>query len=130
MAFESRKSSVEQAYHTLEKDMLAVVHALRTWRCYLEGVKFKVITDNNPNTYFHTQQHLSRRHTRWSDLISSFTLDFQYRPGKTNVANSLSRLPMGPAPLPESETVMVMTRGRVALRSLIKEGYRQDPSFK
>ena len=131
VAFESRKlSSAEQAYHTSEKEMLAVVHALRTWRCYLEGVTFKVITDHNPNTYFHTQQHLSRRQTRWSELISSFTFDFQYRPGKTNVADSLSRQPVGPAPLPESETLMVMTRGRIALSSLIKQGYRRDPWFK
>ena len=131
VAFESRKlSSAENSYHTSEKEMLAVVHALRTWRCYLEGVRFKVITDHNPNTYFHTQQHLTRRQARWSELLSSFTFDFQYRPGKTNVADSLSRQPVGSAPQVELETLLVITKGRVALSSLIKQGYSRDPWFK
>ena len=62
--------------------------------------------------------------------MSSFTFDFQYRPGKTNVADSLSCQTVGPAPLLESETLMVMTRGRIALSSLTKEGYRRDPWFR
>ena len=53
IAFESRKFiPAESRYHTSEKEMLAVVHVLQTWRCYVEGVHFTVITDHNPNTYF------------------------------------------------------------------------------
>ena len=41
IAFESQKlSPAESCYHISKKDMLAVVHALRTWRCYLEGFSF------------------------------------------------------------------------------------------
>ena len=131
VAFESRKlSSAEQAYSTTDKEMLAVVHALRTWRCYLEGVCFTVITDHNPNTYFQTQQHLSRRQARWSELISSYKFDFLYRPGKTNLADSLSRQPVGPAPVVELNALRKVHRGQAALTSLIKQGYRQDPWFK
>ena len=91
---------------------------------------FTVITDHNPNTYFQTQQHLSRRQARWSELISSYKFDFLYRPGKTNLADSLSRQPVGPAPLVELNALRKVHRGQAALTSLFKQGYRQDPWFK
>jgi len=66
VAYESRKlTSAEQNYHTTDKELLAVVHALSIWRCYLEGSTFKVITDHNPLTYLSTQAMLSRRQARW-----------------------------------------------------------------
>jgi hypothetical protein len=56
IAFESRKlSDAEQRYHTTEQELLAVVHALKTWRCYLEGSRFTVVTDHHPNTFFSTK---------------------------------------------------------------------------
>ena len=70
IAFESRKlNSAELNYTVTEKEMLAVVHALRVWRCYLEGAEFTVFTDHVSNTFFQTQPSLSRRQARWSDFI-------------------------------------------------------------
>ena len=41
VAYESRKlNSAELNYNITEKEMLSVVHALRVWRCYLEGADF------------------------------------------------------------------------------------------
>jgi hypothetical protein len=52
VAFESRKlNSAELNYQTTEKEMSAVFHALRVWRCYLEGAEFTVYTDHVSNTY-------------------------------------------------------------------------------
>ena len=46
VAFESRKlSPAEQNYTVTEQEMLGVVHALKVWRCYLEGSDFTVVTD-------------------------------------------------------------------------------------
>jgi hypothetical protein len=60
VACECRKlDSAELNYRTTEKEMLAVVHALRVWRCYLEGADFTVYNDHVSNTYFQTQQSLS-----------------------------------------------------------------------
>jgi hypothetical protein len=90
VAFESRKlSPPEQNYTVTEQEMLGVVHALKVWRCYLEGSDFTVVTDHCPNTFFDTQVNLSRRQARWSEFLSRFKFDWEYRPGRTNVADPL-----------------------------------------
>jgi len=74
VAFESRKlTPAETRYTTTEQELLAVVHAMRTWRCYLEGcTQCTVVTDHCPLTFFETQQNLSRRQARWSKYLSRF----------------------------------------------------------
>lgn len=93
IAYESRKlKAAELNYTTTEVELLAVVHALRTWHCYVEGVKVTVVTDHCPLTYLQTQPQLSRRQVRWSEYLQTFEFDWKYRPGKTNPADALSRL--------------------------------------
>ena len=49
VAYESEKlSSAERNYTTGEQELFAVVHAMRTCRCYLEGVDCTIVTDHNP----------------------------------------------------------------------------------
>jgi ribosomal protein L31 len=93
IADESRKlNSAEQNYTTTEREMLAVVHALRVWRCYLEGVYFEVEMDHKCNTFFQSQSNLLRRQARWSEFLQRFgKFKWDYRPGEQNVADVLSR---------------------------------------
>lgn len=92
IAFYSRKlKPTEQRYSVSQKELLAVYDAMRTWRCYLEGVKGVVVTDHKPNTFLPTQNTLSSMQAKWSDYLSRFDFHIQYKPGKTNVADPLSR---------------------------------------
>ena len=90
VAYESRKlNAAEGNYATHEKELLAVIHALRTWSHYLLGNHFIVVTDHNLLKYLHTQPTLSRRLARWAEFLAEFDLEIVYRPGKSNVVEML-----------------------------------------
>ena len=94
IAFEGKRMSpAEQNYGVGEQELLAVIHALELWRCYLDGVEFTVVTDHSPNTFFATKTLLSPRQARWAERLSRFSFMWEYRPGRVNVADLLSRHP-------------------------------------
>ena len=98
----------ERNYHTTDKELLAVVHALQNWRCYLEGSTFKVLTDHNPLVYLKTQPLLSRRQTRWAEKLSGFNFEWEYKPGDENPADALSR--------PPQLCILAVTRSKYSYR--------------
>ncbi len=65
------------------------------------------MTDHNPNTHLQTQPNLSRRQARWAEYLQRFQFKWEYRAGRTNIADPLSRHPDFAVKL----TAMV-TRGR------------------
>ena len=66
IAFDGKRlSPAEQKYSVGEQELLAVIHALELWRCYLDGTEFTVVTDHSPNTFFATKSLLSPWQTRW-----------------------------------------------------------------
>src|SRR3954468_20221271 len=65
VAFESHQiSPAEKNYAVHEKELLAIVHALKTWRHYLEGQEFNVIMNHQLLQYLQTQDKLNRRQAR------------------------------------------------------------------
>ena len=95
VAFEScRMTPAERNYGAGEQELLATIHALRVWRCYLEGAphQFTLVTDHAPNTFLQSKEILSRRQARWSEFLERFNYKWQYRPGRSNVADPLSRV--------------------------------------
>jgi hypothetical protein len=86
------RTLLSRTIQRLNFKMLAVVHALRVWGCYPEGVYFEVETDHKCNTFFQSQPNLSRRHARWSEFLQRFgNFKWDYRPGEQNAADALSR---------------------------------------
>jgi hypothetical protein len=96
VAFHSRKlSGPELNYSASDIEMLAVISALKEWRCYLEGVSFTIVTDHKPNTYLSesTNIHTTKRTARWLEISCAYDYTWQYRPGRINVADPISRAP-------------------------------------
>ena len=94
----SRKlNPAERNYPTHEREMLALVHALKKWKLYLMGSKV-AYTDNVALRYWKTAQNLSPRQVRWLAYIGIFDLDNAHIPGITNTAaDALSRLASQPS---------------------------------
>ncbi|KAJ9515656.1 hypothetical protein QJQ45_002705 [Haematococcus lacustris] len=112
LAYLSKKlSPAEKNYSTGEHELLAIVTACKEWRCYLEGGPFTLYTDHRPLVALPNQKTLSRRQTRWMELLSRYTFVIEYLPGAVNPADPLSRIPDQPVDLLASP-VMVVTRGQ------------------
>ena len=94
--FHSRKlNGPELQYSATDREMLAVIDALREWRCYLEGAPFTIVTDHEPNTYLDksTNPHTIKRRGRWLAVSCGYDYTWVYRPGRMNVADPVSRAP-------------------------------------
>jgi RNase H-like domain found in reverse transcriptase len=98
LAFLSKKldPSQQRVWPVHEKELYAIVQALRTWRHYLQGATHtvQVFTDHVTLRYFHQQRKLSGRQQRWAEIFMDFDLDIVYKRGADNVvADALSRRP-------------------------------------
>lgn len=93
-AFESAKLNVHELnYPVHDKELLAIIHALRKWRPFLLGKKFTVYTDHRSLQHLHTQKNLNNRQRRWIDFLADFDMEIVYKEGKKNVvADALSRV--------------------------------------
>lgn len=84
----------EQRYSIRERELLAVVQAIRHWRCYLYGRPFEVHTDHESLRYLRTQEKLNDRQVKWLELLDQFQFKIVPIKGTSNpVADALSRQP-------------------------------------
>jgi hypothetical protein len=82
----------ELNYATDDLELVAVVHALKSWRHYLIGNHCEVYMDHKSLKYIFTQKELNLRQRRWLELIKDYDMSVHYHPGKANVvADALSR---------------------------------------
>ena len=96
IAYTSRHLNEREAkWSTVEKEALAIVHAVTVFYPYLWGKQFTVVTDHNPLKWLMTMVKPTGRLMRWSLLLQEFDMEIQYRPGsKHGNADGLSRLPL------------------------------------
>ena len=80
IAYESRTFiPAERNYPTGERELCAVVHALKIWRCYLWGNRFTVKSDHEPLKYLQSKGTLSNRQARWSEFLSAYDYVWIYK---------------------------------------------------
>ena len=84
---------VELNFATNERELLAIVWALRTLRHYLYGVKnLNIFTDHQPLTFAVSDRNPNAKIKRWKAFIDEHNASINYKPGKENiVADALSR---------------------------------------
>lgn len=136
-----RFTPAERNYTTTDQEALGVINALREWRCYLEGApNVTVVTDHQPLTHLATLRAdglLSRRQARWIEFLQSQMVTWQYRPGRINVADPLSRVyegapDMREGPPPNQPQVAAMTRSsaHTDVHKRISSSYQRDAWFR
>jgi len=89
--FSKRFSGAETRYSTYEQELFALSAAILNWKTYLEGVKFTVRTDHNPLRFLHSQKELTKRQARYINRLLPFSFTIEYKKGKENIADALSR---------------------------------------
>ena len=94
MSYASRNlSEVERRYAQTEKEALALVWACERFHIYVYGREFQLETDHKPlECIFGKTSKPSARIERWVLRLQCFNFKVVYRPGKTNIADALSRL--------------------------------------
>jgi len=81
-------------YPVHEKELLAVIHALKKWQVDLLSSPFFIYTDHKTLENFVTQKDLSRQQAHWMEFMSQFDAKIIYIKGEDNmVADALSCLP-------------------------------------
>ena len=84
----------EQRYCMARKELLAVVRALKHFKCYQYGQKITVRTDNSAVSWLHRSKDPVGQPARWIEVIDTYDITFQHRPGrKHRNADALSRYP-------------------------------------
>lgn len=83
----------ELNFATNERELLAIVWALKSLRSYLYGVKnLNIYTDHQPLTFAVSDRNTNAKIKRWKAFIDEHNAKIFYKPGKENfVADALSR---------------------------------------
>lgn len=124
VAFDSTQlRTAEPNYPVHEKELLAIIRALKKWRLELLGAHIEVYTDHRTLQNFATQRDLSRRQARWAEYMSQYDLTIHYIKGEDNAAaDALSRRSEG-----DMCAAVLTIQNEPGLRERIVKGYGEDP---
>ncbi|KAM4063649.1 reverse transcriptase (RNA-dependent DNA polymerase) [Hirsutella rhossiliensis] len=87
------QDSPEANYAIHDKELLAILRCLEQWEPELRAVEhFKILTDHKNLRYFYSERRLTERQVRWSEFLSRFQFELEWRPGrKGGLPDALSR---------------------------------------
>ncbi|XP_044721750.1 reverse transcriptase (RNA-dependent DNA polymerase) domain-containing protein [Hirsutella rhossiliensis] len=91
--FSKKHSAAEANYAIHDKELLAILRCLEQWEPELRAVEhFKILTDHKNLRYFYSERRLTERQVRWSEFLSRFQFELEWRPGrKGGLPDALSR---------------------------------------
>ena len=86
-------SETEQKYSTIEKELLAIIYAVKTFRPYIYGRKFLIYTDHRPLVWLWKLKEPNSKLLRWKLRLEEYDFEVIYKKGKYNLnADTLSRI--------------------------------------
>ncbi|RVX10301.1 Retrovirus-related Pol polyprotein from transposon 17.6 [Vitis vinifera] len=113
-----------QTLSTYEKEMLAILMAIKKWESYLVDRHFVIKTDHQSLKYLLEQRVTTPTQQAWVAKLMQYDYEIRYKQGKENVAvDALSRIQ--PAELFVLSTTILNTQ----LYDLIKESWGVDPEL-
>lgn len=88
-------NAAEKNYDSYRGEMMAVVWACKSLRCYLHGRFFTLVTDHKPLTSLMANKNLVGQHSRWALALQEFDFEVLHREGRNHLnADALSRFPI------------------------------------
>jgi len=83
----------ETNYNTTEKELLAILWAVKQFRQYVYGRKFNKVTDHKPLSWLFGVKDPGARLTRWRLQLKEYNYNIIYKPGVQNSnSDALSRI--------------------------------------
>ncbi|KAJ6259180.1 hypothetical protein Dda_6078 [Drechslerella dactyloides] len=149
VAYLSHKfDATETRYPIHDKELMAILHACKKWRVYLQTKEpFEVLSDHKNLTYFLTTKELSRRQVRWWETLSEYNMKITHFKGKENVgADAISRRPDLMKDIPTDKGAILEQQGNIItinkelnitiheiepeIATRLKESYQKDATAK
>jgi hypothetical protein len=106
---------------TYDKELYAVIQALKKWRHYLVPKEFVLYNDNHALQFVTQHEKLNQKHAKWVEYMQNFTFLIKNIYGTSNkIVDALSK------------KCLLMQEFRVKTLGFdnLKEMYRYDPDFK
>lgn len=91
--FSKTLGPAQSKYSVIEKELLAIVWAIESFRHYLYGREFLVVTDHKPLNFLFGTKNVNSRLHRWKLTLMEYQFKIIHRNGTQNVvADALSRI--------------------------------------
>jgi hypothetical protein len=88
-------NDAERRYEPWRGEMLACVFAVKSFRWYLHGRKFELVTDHRPLLWLMTAKEPTGQQIRWLMQLQEYDFSIRHRPGKLHAnADAISRFPL------------------------------------
>ena len=83
----------QKNYSTLERELTALRWGVKTFRTFMNGVPFVLLTDHQPLIHLHSMKLVCSRLARTVQELSDYNFEIRYIPGSLNsAADALSRV--------------------------------------